>query len=569
MMSFANPGLMGALLGGVGLFLLGMWLLTEGLRMAASASLHGLLAKAAHSRSRALLSGIALTAVLQPSCAVTVATIGFVNAGLLNLRQVLWVLFGSNLGITLTGWLVALVGLKLKVDLLALPLIGLGMALRLASGTARASPLGLALAGLGVMFLGIATLRDAFGGLAPDLQFWWAGGVWGVLRHVLPGAALTLLLQSSIAGVALVLTAVQGDMLGLGPATALVIGASIGTIGTAALAAVGATAHTRRAAAAPVLFKRLAGGAARLKLPRLLALADWADIAPTGVAGAPLALALFHTLFNLLGVLAMWPLSDRAASFLMQRFRSRDEEDASPRYLDAATSVVPALAVKALSREVGRYGTLALRAVRLALPDQVQAASGPTGSVIGPADAPAVLARAQTTLAALRVAIDAFVVQLNRTSLTQDSAQGLATVLRRAACYSIVVETLPAIAAGQGPDLDPAGDPMRDQALADETRAMRRQGSLLLQLVDPGLAQPMPRHARAILLRWEQQYRQNKGHLLLAGALGTVPQQLMDASLRSNSALRRAVQQAVKAALDGRAGKAAGQDRRDQGSADG
>lgn len=567
-MSAATLGQLGALLGGVGLFMLGMWLLTEGLRMAAGATLRGSLGRATHSRQRALLSGIALTAVVQPSRAVTVAAIGFVNAGVLTLRQVLWVLFGSNLGTTLSGWLVALVGLQLNIDLMALPLIGLGMTLRLASGAARAGQLGLALAGMGVMFLGIATLRDGFGGLVPELQFSPAGGVSGVVRHVLLGAALTLLLQSSGAAAALVLTAVQGGVLGLEPAAAVVIGANIGSMGAAVLAAVGATAHARRVAAAHLLFKLLVAGAALLMLPWLVALTAWVGIALTGVAGTPLVLALFQTLFNLLGVLLMWPLSDRLAGFLMQRFRRRDEEDASPRYLDAATSAVPALAVEALSREVGRFGALALSAVRLALPVQGLAAAGPEVGAIGPADVPAALARAQTSLVSLDAAIDAFVLQLHRASLTQYSTQRLAGVLRRAACYSKIVETLPAIAAGRWPGLGPAWDQLPDQALAEETRAMRRHGSLLLQLVDPAQARPMPSHARASLLRWEQQYRQNKGKWLLAGALGTMPQPLMDASLRANSALRRAVQQAVMAGLAGRDDKAAGSDRQGQASPD-
>lgn len=540
-MSLPDLGLLGALLGGIGLFLLGMWLLTEGLRMAAGASLRGLLAKATHTRARALFSGIALTAVVQSSSAVTVAAIGFVNAGLLNLRQVLWVLFGSNVGTTLTGWLVALVGLQLKVELLALPLVGLGMVLRLAGDAARAGHLGLALAGFGVMFLGIGTLRDAFGALAQGVSFASADGAGGLLLNVLLGVALTLLVQSSSAATALVLTAVQGGVLGLAPAAAVVIGANIGTTGTAVLAALGATAHARRAAAAHVLFNLLAAAVALLMLPWLLQFTAWAGQGLTGAAGAPLVLALFHTVFNLLGVLLMWPLTDRLASFLLRRFRSREEEDARPRYLDAATSAVPALAVEALSREVGRFGALALRALRLALPGHGQAEAG-----LGPADAGAALARSQAALAALDAAIDAFVVQLNRASMTQDTAQRLATVLRRVAYYSNLVETLPAIAAGR------PLDPRQGQALADETAAVRHEADQLLQRVNPEQTQPLPADTRTRLLRWEQQYRQNKAKLLVAGALGSLPQEDMDASLRSNSALRRAVQQAVKAALVGR-----------------
>ncbi len=120
--------------GGVGLFLLGMWLMTEGLKLSAGAQLEQLLARATRSRLRGLTSGALVTAVVQSSSAVTIATIGFVNAGLLNLPQALWVLFGANVGATMTGWLVALVGLKFGIELLALPLVGVGMVMRLPEG---------------------------------------------------------------------------------------------------------------------------------------------------------------------------------------------------------------------------------------------------------------------------------------------------------------------------------------------------------------------------------------------------------------------------------------------------
>src|SRR5690554_964219 len=110
-MSYLSVGL-----GGVGLFLLGMWLITEGLRLAAGASLERLLARWTSSRWRGLLSGILLTAVIQSSSVVTVAAIGFVNAGLMSFQRAVWVIFGSNVGTTLTAWLVALIGFKFQID---------------------------------------------------------------------------------------------------------------------------------------------------------------------------------------------------------------------------------------------------------------------------------------------------------------------------------------------------------------------------------------------------------------------------------------------------------------------
>ncbi|MGJ2409034.1 Na/Pi symporter, partial [Salmonella enterica subsp. enterica serovar Paratyphi A] len=132
--------------GGLGLFLLGMTMMTDGLRLAAGPALERILAAATRTRAQALGSGVLVTSLVQPSSAVTVATIGFVNAGLLPLGAALWVLFGANVGTTMTGWIVALVGLKFKIEALALPLLGLGVVLRLTGEGQRRGALGTALA---------------------------------------------------------------------------------------------------------------------------------------------------------------------------------------------------------------------------------------------------------------------------------------------------------------------------------------------------------------------------------------------------------------------------------------
>lgn len=520
----------GALLGGIGLFLLGMWLMTEGLRLAAGAALREVLARSTRTRWRALASGILLTAVVQSSSAVTVAAIGFVNAGLLTLGQVLWVLFGSNVGTTVTGWLVALLGLEIQVDLLALPLIGVGMLMRLSGGGSRRGSMGLALAGFGVLFLGIDVLRSAFTELATGMSFPVVDGVWGVVVYVLIGALLTVLMQSSSAATALILTAAQGNLVGLEAAAAVVIGSNIGTSAKALLAAIGATANARRAAAAHVLFNLLTGGVALLALPWLLTLTQWLGGwlgAPAGVAAV---LALFHTVFNLLGVLLMWPLSDRLAAFLAGRFRSAEEDEGRARYLDAATAELPALAIDALNREVARYGGIALRAAAQAAP-----LGGDPGQAVS---------RAQRTLATLDAAIDAFVVHLNRAAMTQDTALQLARVLRRAAYYTRVGEQLPAIAAAAQP---PAPGLAPASALAAGVNGLRTAAAALLlaleEVPEGRPAEDIDQSASA----WEARYQQVKAALLEAGALGTLTPGAMDVLLRSHSALRRAVQQALKA----------------------
>jgi len=148
------------LAGGIGLFLLGMGLLTDGLKIAAGGALRTLLQTWTKSSIRGFAVGVLITAVVQSSSAVTVATVGFVNARLLSLRRAVWVILGTNVGTTMTGWLVALVGVKVDVGALALPLIGIGMALALGAGErARIAGAGRALAGFGLFFLGVCVLQ--------------------------------------------------------------------------------------------------------------------------------------------------------------------------------------------------------------------------------------------------------------------------------------------------------------------------------------------------------------------------------------------------------------------------
>jgi phosphate:Na+ symporter len=429
--------------------------------------------------------------------------------------------------------------LKIKIDLLELPLIGVGMLLRLTGGNTKRGSIGLALAGFGVLFLGIDVLRTAFTDLSSGISFPDIGGFWGIAAHVVIGALLTLMMQSSSAATALVLTAAQGGLLGLEAAAAVVIGSNIGTTGTALIAAIGATANARRAAAAHVLFNLLTGCAAFLTLPWLLQVTQWFGRWIGAPADIATALALFHSVFNLLGVLLMWPLSDRLAAFLEARFRSTEEDEAKARYLDAATAALPALAIDALNREVSRYGSIAVLAVRNAL--MLRATAG--------RDLPRVL----RTLAALDANIDAFVVRLNRAAMTQETAQHLTQVLRRSTYYRGVAEQLPAVAAIA--EHRPLQALAPGHALLVQMDGLQKAAAALLQRLvwqeESGVAsqssEDMNLDMDTAAESWERNYQQVKAALLEAGALGTLAPAPMELVLRSNSALRRALQQTLKA----------------------
>jgi phosphate:Na+ symporter len=333
-------------LGGLGLFMLGMWLMTEGLRLAAGPALTRLLASGTSSRLRGLGSGILITALVQSSSAVTVAVLGFVNAGVLPFQRAVWVVFGSNVGTTLTAWLVALIGFRFKVDALALPLIGVGALLRAFAPRVRLQSLGMALAGFGVLFFGIQVLGDGFQALGQRVRF--EPGQTVVLMVGL-GLLLTTLMQSSSAAIALVLSALAGGLVSLEDAAAVVIGANIGTTTTALLATLGATANARRLSMAHVGFNLITGVVALLMLPWFLSLV----LAVAGSGQMPaVTLAIFHTAFNLLGVLLMWPIEPAMTRQLQRWFRQREQSRASLRHLDQNVAAVPHLAVRALILEL-------------------------------------------------------------------------------------------------------------------------------------------------------------------------------------------------------------------------
>ena len=514
----------GPFVGGLGLFLLGMSMMTDGLKLAAGPALHRILSSATRTRWHALGSGALVTGLVQSSSAVTVAAIGFVNAGLLGLAPALWVLFGSNVGSTMTGWIVALVGLKFKIEALALPLVGAGMMLRLTGEGQRRGAIGTAVAGFGLLFLGIAMLQQSFTGLAGQLTLPQGEGPLAVLAQLLVGVLMTVLMQSSSASMTIALTAAQGGLLTAQGAAAVVIGANIGTTVTALLAAIGATPNARRAAAAHVIFNMLTACVALALLPWLIGALATAREA-LGVPPDPAAkLALFHTTFNLLGVLLMWPLADVLTRWLLQRFRAREEDEAQPRHLDDNVLAVPTLAMDALEREVGRTGHLALQLARSAL----------AGAEV------AALAREEAVVARLDAAVEAFVERMSRGAMPQGTAERLARTLRVQRYHETTAEQALAAAPLRPPAAGGAEVEARHGAFVEQAHA-------LLILCDPTLGEADAAAIDSALQASEVAYQDLKTALLAAGATGNVHVADMEAALRRYSAMRRAVQQAAKA----------------------
>jgi phosphate:Na+ symporter len=303
-------------LGGLGVFLLGMVVMTGGLKTLAGGALRRALARFTKSPLSGAVTGAVSTAVIQSSSATTVAAVGFVGAGLLTFSQALGIIFGANIGTTITGWLVAVLGFKMKIDTLALPFVFAGVCMNLFL-KGRWSALGFAVAGFGLIFIGIDLMQHGMSELRGVVtpQSFPGDTVGGRLLLVLIGVAVTLVTQSSSAGMATALAAVNADTITFAQAAAMVIGMDVGTTATAAMATVGGSPDVRRTGFAHVIYNLMTGLMAFLLLTPYTAALQ--RLAPDWFAGNPeLALVAFHTLFNTLGVLLVLPVTGAFARLM-------------------------------------------------------------------------------------------------------------------------------------------------------------------------------------------------------------------------------------------------------------
>ncbi|MBE7544598.1 MAG: Na/Pi symporter [Bryobacteraceae bacterium] len=360
-------GLLFSLLGGIGLFLVGMVLLSDGLKAFAGNRLRTALVRFTGRPSAALASGALVTALVQSSSATTVTMIGFVSAGLLTFPQAVGVILGASLGTTSTGWIVSVLGLKISIGQYAMPLIGIGAFVRLL-GRGRWRSLGLAVAGFGLIFAGIEALQTAMAGLSGNLNLSGldAGGLLGRVLAVGIGVALTIVLQSSSAAVATTLTALHTGSLNFEQAALLVIGASIGTTVTGALAAIGASVPAKRTALALVLFNSATGVIAVLLLPLLLWLIDWGQ-RTAGLEAGAVSLAAFHTAFVAIGVLLFLPLIERFSRAVENLLPDRGP--ALTAHLDRLVLDVPEVALEAAFRALREISIEAFNALQDSLRD--------------------------------------------------------------------------------------------------------------------------------------------------------------------------------------------------------
>lgn len=352
-----------AVLGGVGLFLLGMSVMTDGLKALAGSALRAALGKSAATPLSGALWGAIVTLLVQSSSAVTMTTIGLVSARLLTFRQGLGLVFGANVGTTGTGWLVALIGVRISLSTYALPMIFLGALAKLLAG-GRIAAAGGALAGFALVLYGLTALQQGMGGLAETMHpsdlpavlgapgTGWVAGSVGLAILIVVGLAMTAVMQSSTAAIAVTISAFYAGAVSLEQGAALIIGQNIGTATSSALAAIGASTTAKQLALAYVLFKLIAALIAIVAFPFTGALMK---VLVTSIDGATL-LAAYHTAYNVVGVAVLLPATHWFARVVERLLPSR--QTPLQRALDPSALASPVIAVETARRVVADVLTM-------------------------------------------------------------------------------------------------------------------------------------------------------------------------------------------------------------------
>jgi len=346
---------------GVAIFLFGMLSLEEGFKTFTAGTLEKILRASTNSLSKSMLFGVVTTSIMQSSSLVSVITISFLSAGLLQLASGIGIIFGANLGTTTGAWLVAGFGLKVNLSAYAMPMLVFGIILVFQQAKSLKGA-GYVLAGLGFLFLGIHYMKDGFDtfGQTINLADYTMTGYPGILVFASIGVAATVVMQSSHATLILILTALAAQQISYENALALAIGSNIGTTVTAIIGSLGSNTDGKRLALAHLIFNVVTGLIAIAGIYQLMLAVEWLS-ARVGIAADnyTLQLALFHTLFNMMGIVVMLPLMQPLVRFLEKVMVAEQAVIEKPKYLSDASLEIRDAAVEAVKKESIRLYDLA------------------------------------------------------------------------------------------------------------------------------------------------------------------------------------------------------------------
>lgn len=355
---------------GLALFLFGMQCIEEGLHNTAGGTLEKLMAKSTASSGKGLLFGIGATFILQSSTLVSLLTIAFLSTGLITLAGGIAIILGTNLGATSGIWLLALAGQSISLSPIAIPVVVFGILTSFFNNKTKA--VGRVLVGIALIFIGIDAIKEgfqAFGGTM-DFASFRSGGITEIAIFCGIGLLLTIVLQSSHATLILTLAALAGGQISLAQGFAIAIGSNVGSsASTAFVGMLGSNRSGQRLALAHLVFNTVTA---------VLSLILWIPLtkAVTGLAGLTgmsqlLQLALFHTLFNLLGLATFWKLQDRLADRLISWLPEKQEAEllavsdavVTPRHLHSNMLRSGDTALRALTQEVRHLNALGLEVI--------------------------------------------------------------------------------------------------------------------------------------------------------------------------------------------------------------
>ncbi len=359
------------LLGGLAIFLFGMKIMSDGLQKVSGEKMRQLLGIATTNRFAATACGTLVTSIIQSSSATTVMVVGFASAGLLNLYQSLGVIFGANIGTTMTAWIVSLFGFKMQISLFALPVIAVGFFAQFTPRFIVVRRIGETMVGFGLLFLGLDIMKNAIPAdfaQNPQVVAWISrfqpNNLLNLLILIFSGTILTVILQSSSAVMAMTLTCAAAGIIDFPTSCALVLGENIGTTITANLAAIGASKTARRAALGHFLFNIIGVLWVVCIFKHFVHLVDW--LVPgspytkeTDVLTAvlPYHISAFHTTFNVLNTMLMLPLLRQLAQLtylIIPKTKREDKKEHELIYLSTRFTQTPELALIAVRKEVER-----------------------------------------------------------------------------------------------------------------------------------------------------------------------------------------------------------------------
>ena len=360
------------IIGSVGLFLFGMQILSEGLQKSASGKLKKTLEMMTGNRLLSVLTGFLITVVIQSSSATTVMVVSFVNAGLMNLISAIGVILGANIGTTVTGWLVALLGFSVDITILSLFSIAVALPFLFSKKT-KAREYAEIFMGFGLLFIGLEFIQASMPDISshPEILSFLSqfedGSVFSILICVLIGTLLTIVVQSSSASMAITITMAYQGWIGVWTASALCLGQNIGTTVTAYIASLGSSTNAKRAATAHTLFNVVGSVLVLFLMKPMLNIVDWITRANIFAISEgdmhmvlPTFLATFHTLFNVFNTIVFFPFVRPFASLiehLIPEKKKEEDEHYQFKYI-AGRAEAPEFYLIALKNEVKKLGLL-------------------------------------------------------------------------------------------------------------------------------------------------------------------------------------------------------------------